>query len=72
MLSLFSLWVGFLFGFVVFLQTSLSDSVMLKVVLTYAGLAFAIQMRKIASIEFTSDVQCLSCACFGGDVCIKA
>lgn len=27
---------------------------------------------KIVSIEFSSDVQCLSCAYFGGHVCIKA
>lgn len=61
----------------VFCKLVFSNSVTLKAILTMLVLPLLYRWDvtnngKTASTEFTSDVQCLSCAYFGGDVCIKA
>lgn len=66
------------FGFCFFFcKLVFSNSVTLKAILTMLVLPLLYRWDvanngKIASTEFTSDMQCLSCAYFDGDVCIKA
>lgn len=66
-----------MFGFVAVCKLVFSNSVTLKAILTMLVLSSLYRgdvtnNGKIASTEFTSDVQRLSCAYFGDDVCIKA